>query len=74
VNASSAEEILRRADEEGVEVGVLGGHLTYRGASPSLRLMLQDRANEREVVEYLGEEYGAWRELMRRSRHRFGER
>jgi hypothetical protein len=28
-------------------------------------LMLQDRTNERQVVEYLGEEYGAWRELMR---------
>jgi len=62
---STAEAILARAEEEGVEVGVLGGHLTYRGASPSLRLMLQDRTNEREVVEYLGEEYGAWQELMR---------
>jgi hypothetical protein len=62
---SAAEDILRRAEEGGVDVGVRGGRLTYRGASPSLRLMLQDRTNERQVVEYLGEEYGAWRELMR---------
>ena len=62
---STAEEILALAEEEGVEVGVLGGRLTYRGASPSLRLMLQDRTNERQVVEYLGEEYGEWQELMR---------
>jgi len=62
---STAEAILARAEEEGVEVGVLGGHLTYRGASPSLRLMLQDRTNERQVVEHLGGEYGAWQELMR---------
>jgi hypothetical protein len=65
VNASSAEEILARAEEEGVEIGVRGGRLTYRGASPSLRLMLQDRTNERQVVEYIGGEYGAWEELMR---------
>jgi hypothetical protein len=62
---SAAEDILARAQEENVVLGVRGGRLTYRGASPSLRLILQDRTNEREVVEALGGEWNVWEELMR---------
>ncbi len=46
------QEILDRAKEEGVELGVRCGRLTFRGASPTLREGLL--ANEEAIVERLG--------------------
>ncbi len=45
-------EILDRAADEGVELRVRAGRLTFRGASPSLREGLL--ANEEAIVERLG--------------------
>ncbi len=45
-------EILDRAEQEGVALGVRWGRLAFRGASPSLREALL--ANERRLVERLG--------------------
>jgi hypothetical protein len=60
---SDAQNILTRAEEEGVLVGVHGGRLTHRGASPGLRLMLS--YHEPAVVEALGGTYSGYEDAMR---------
>jgi hypothetical protein len=58
-----AEDILARAEEEGVEVGVREGRLVHRGGSHHLRQML--KGHEAAVVEALGQEHSAWQQLMK---------